>query len=368
MLVPLLALAAAAISVEPGDLSGIWQGAVGNLPVQACFVRRESGWFGDYYYVSRGALIPLEAAAGSSATFREGGGTGRRRALWRIEHADESQLTAHWTGGGRTLPVRLTRLARAQGEEGACSSPLFHRPRLAGVRTVTARGTMDGVSFTRITLDFGGRFEAGFATFALDDGSEAARLINATLGRGLAGDPPGWFECIRMSLEQWPNEGSFDEILEPLLISRRWLSVRHHWDGFCGGAHPDSSNVYRTFDLASGREIDLHDWLNTSAVQRERPGGEEIRMLGPALRDAILAGWSHPVDCDEIVRNEEFWTIGLTREGLVFSPDLPHAAQACGDEFRLPMARLRPFLTEEGAENLRALQEERAAAPNRSTP
>ena len=49
----------------------------------------------------------------------------------------------------------------------------YHQPRLEGVRTVTARATLDGVAYTRITLDHGGRFEAGVETFALDGSGEA---------------------------------------------------------------------------------------------------------------------------------------------------------------------------------------------------
>jgi len=33
-------------------------------------------------------------------------------------------------------------------------------------------------------------------------------------------------------------------------------------------------------------------------------------------------------------------------------------AQACGEDFEIPFARIQPFLTPEGAANLRALQSE----------
>jgi len=45
-------------------------------------------------------------------------------------------------------------------------------------------------------------------------------------------------------------------------------------------------------------------------------------------------------------------------EALIFSPQLPYVAQARGEEFTISFARLRPFLTEEGAQNLRALRAE----------
>jgi len=355
---PILALAAAA-AAPPADLPGVWEGSIGNLPVRACFVQREWGAFGAYYYLSRRRLIPLEAVEGAADAFREGGET--RSPRWLIESADAARLNARWTGGTRTLPVRLRRLARAEGDEGPCGSMTFHQPRLAGVRTVTARASKDGVAYTRITLDHGGRFEITFETFALDGASEAVRRINAELGRALAGDPPSWFQCIQDSLGAGPNEGAFDESLAPAMIARRWMSVAHHWDGFCGGAHPDSSNSYRLFDLASGRETDLYDWLNASAVRREGPRGsvEELKTLLPAFRDVILSGRRlEEAECEEVIRTTEYWNIGLTREGFVLEPSLPHVVQACGETFTLSFDRLGPFLTEEGAANLRALRAE----------
>ena len=365
LLAPFIALAAAAAAPAPAELPGVWEGNVGTLPVRACFMRREWGAFGAYYYLSRRRLIALEAVEGRSDTFREGGSAAPNGPLWRIERADAAGLTARWTGGGRTLAVRLNRVARMEGDESPCSNWAFNRPRLEGVRTVSTRMSRDGVAYTRLRLDQGGRFDATFESFALDGADEPVRRINAALGQALTGDPPHWFECIQDSLAQGPFEGSFEETLIPTMITRRWLSVTHHWNGFCGGAHPDASNSYRTFDRRTGQEVDLHDWFTSSAVKRERFEGseEETKSLQPAFRDFILAGWHpDPADCDEAVRSEAFWTIGLTRDALAFSPDLPHVAQACGEVFRVPFARLGPYLTQEGAENLRALQAEAAPA------
>jgi len=358
MFAALIALAAAAAPAAP---TGIWEGTVGTLPVRACFVQQDWGSFGSYFYLSRLRLIALSAEEGRANVYFEGNGAPADQPRWSIESVSEGRLTGRWTSGARTLPVRLSRVSAAVGEEGPCGSLAFHRPRLEGVRTVTARATTDGVAYTRITLDTRSRFEVSFETFALDGESEAVRRINAAVGQGLAGDPPQWFQCIRDSLAQSPFEGSFDESLAPAMITRRWLSVAHHWDGFCGGAHPDSSNVHRLFDLESGREVDLHDWLNESAVKRERPDGsdEDIVTLQPAFRDAVLRDWrpENP-ECEDVIRTADFWDIGLTRQALVLSPSLPHVVQACGEDFTLSFERLGPFLTPAGAANLRALRAE----------
>jgi hypothetical protein len=366
MFAPLIALAAAAAAAAAAsplaELPGIWQGTVGDLPVRACFARRVSGSFGAYYYLSRQQLIPLEAVEGASSTFQEGGGAVSNGPRWAIERADAAQLTARWTGGGRTLAVRLSRVARAEGNQSPCGSVAFHQPRLTGVRTRTAHAMKDGISFTRITLDHGARFAVNVATFALDGPGAAVRRINATLAGPLTGNPPLWFDCIRAPLEDSPYEGDFDESIEPAMISSRLMSVVQQDDTNCGGAHPNAGRTYRTFDLATGREIDLHDWLSAGAVGRQGTAGseDEIKTLRPAFRRFILTGWhAGQADCAGVIRDQEYWNIGLTRTGLVFSPDLPHVVQACGEEFTLSFARLRSFLTQDAEAKLRALQAER---------
>ena len=364
---PLLILGAAALSPASADLPGVWQGSVGNLPVRVCFMDRDWGPFGAYYYLSRQRLIPLEAEEDSVTLFREGGAD-PNAPRWRIERVAADRLAARWTGRGRSLPVRLTRVTRMEGDESPCGSIAFHQPRLASVRTREVRATTDGVAYRRIALDVADRFDVSLETFAMEGAGEAVRRINAELVEGLAGNPPQWLECIRNSLGSGPNEGGFTENLVPAMITSRWLSVAHHWDGYCGGAHPDSSNTYRTFDRASGQEVDLFTWFNQRAVTRERLEEVDavITTVRPALRDVVLAGWTpEDPECGELIRSHEFWSIGLTRRGMALSPDLAHVAQACGEELIVPYGRIRPLLTPEGAANLRALETELAVRPAR---
>lgn len=368
MIGSLIAFAAAAAQpTPPALLAGIWEGTIGTLPVRACFVERDSGAFGAYYYHSRLQLIGLEeAVTGRRDAFRETADSGGSAPVWHIDRGSDA-LGGRWTNGGRTLPLRLHRVAQASGEASPCASLAFHRPRLEGVRTVSSRATADGTAYTKLTLDTGGHFGIAVETFALDGGGAAVRRINATLAESLAGDPPRWFECIANSLETMPYEGESEEALAPALISRRWLSVASHAAWSCGGAHPDASNVYRLFDLASGAEVDPLDWFLPTAVRREHFEGseEDRRTLEPAFRTFLLADW-HPApdaaECTEVIRTQDDWNVGLTRDGFVFTPLLPHVVQACGDEFTVSFERIRPWLTPEGAANIGALQAERPAS------
>jgi len=367
MLAPLIALAAAAASPPAAEnIHGVWAGTVGNLPVRACFTRRDDRIFGTYYYLSQMRLIPLEAEEGSSVAFGETEAAAADTPRWLIQSADANALAAQWTNGRRTLPVRLTRARYVEDEDGPCGSWVFHQPRFANARPLESRATLDGVGYTDIALDLDNRFDARVRSFALDGDGEAVRRINSELGEAFAGDPPGWFECLQMSLGYSANEGYFDDSHAPVMITRRWLSVADHWDGYCGGAHPDSSNGWRAFDRDSGQEVDPFSWFNEAAVTRQRFEGTEdvLTTMKPPLRDLILAGWTTEAEeCDEVIRSQDYWSIGLGRAGMLFSPDLPHVIQACGEEFTVPYARLRPFLTEEGAANIRALEAELAERP-----
>lgn len=357
----LLAALAAAAQAPSADLRGVWEGNIGDLPVRACFDRRDWGAFGAYYYLSRRRLIALEPEEGEGGAFRETDARDPNNPRWTIESAGSTGLSARWEGGGRALPVRLRRVAGADGEDGPCTSPVFHQPRLEGVRTVASPASIDGVAYTRIALDHGGRFSASFETFALDGSSEAVRRINATLAEPRAGDLPEWFDCVRTALVHSPYEGDYNDSLAPTLISERWLNVAYQYDNFCGGNHPNHGRLYRVFDLADGEEVDLHDWLDETAVHREHLAevDSDIAKLRPEFRDFILSGWrADPPECDDVVRSDEYWNIGLARDGLIFAPDLPHVAQFCTEEFTIAFERLRPYLSDLGARSVRALEAE----------
>jgi hypothetical protein len=358
------ALAAAGSAAASADRApawqGVWQGSIGTLPVRACFVQQDWGAFGAYYYLSRLQLIPLERGENPADGFREGSAPDAKSPGWTLDSAGPKELTGRWTGNGRTLPIRLARIADPDGEESPCASLVFHAPRLAGIRIVSQPAVKDGLGYTKLILDHRGRFgDTQVETFALAGSTEAVRRINAKLRAPLAGDPPAWFECVRGALETNSSEGQIDETIAPRMITPRWLTAIDHEDGDCGGAHPDSSNVPLTFDRTTGRQLDLNDWLNDKAVKREGsgPGTQEAKMLRPEFRNLLLARWKpQDAECADAVRQTDFWDIALTRTGLVFSPELPHVVQACGEDFALPFARLRSYLSAEGVKQADALQ------------
>jgi hypothetical protein len=353
-------VAAAADETPPPAWQGVWQGSVGNLPVRACFAHEDWGSFGAYYYMSRLQLIPLQPSDTNKEEFVEGESNDAKAPRWRIEAVKGGVLGGRWTQGVRTLPVRLTRMgAPGHVEDQPCSSHVFQAPRLVGVHVVARPAVKDGVAYTRLILDHGGHFPSvAVETLRLEGSGDAIRRVNARLAEPLTAETPEWLDCVQSALDQGPNEGEMDEKIVPKIITRRWLAVMDESESYCGGAHPNSGSAPRLFDLVSGREEDLHDWLNERAIKRERfgSGTEEAKKLAPAFRTFLLGRWKGNADCDDVVRTEDFWQIELTRTGMVFTPELAHAVQACGESFALPFARLQPYLSAEGKAKAEALR------------
>jgi len=48
------------------------------------------------------------------------------------------------------------------------------------------------------------------------------------------------------------------------------------------------------------------------------------------------------------------WQPRLTDRGMAFTPELPHAVQACADDADFPAARLAPYLTPAGKQAMAA--------------
>jgi hypothetical protein len=309
---------------------------------------------GAYYYDRMKKLLRLVPDEKGDGWF-EREADDKDGARWRIT-ANKSSLTGTWSGGGKSLPVRLKRIGGASKEyEGPCGSMAFHRPRLASARLSSKAAVKDGAHYTVWSFKPGPWFgdDLEVATFTLDRSEPSIAKINALLRANLP-KPDGtgeWLDCVAAGVNSLGSDGYFAETVEPTLITDRWLSARQHGGYFCGGAHPEDVSYYRTFDLASGTEINPVDWFLPTAIKIETHAGSEdlTRTLKPHFVAMILEGWKpEDADCDEPVRSQEWWNIGIDRGSLVFSPILPRVIMACGEEFKVPFARLQPWLNAKG--------------------
>jgi len=354
----LLAYGSPAFAQPASGVTGLWDGSVGDLPVSVCFNEASiSGMEGMYFYRSRLVTIPLKADGESGLRFSEDWPNDAKAARWSLSRAGE-MLEGIWTHGSKTLPIRLTNVP-FKGDDAPCASLAFHQPRLKGIHVVRSEASKDGVPYTKLVLDLRGHFPSvSVESFELHGDARAIRTINTVLAKHM--QDRSWLECIQAA-GIWG--GDWNESMEPRLISRRLLVTNHHWDGFCGGAHPDSSNDARTFDLTTGSEIDITEWFTSKAFETIHNEGESSisRTMRTALRKVVIGRSQGEEDCRDVVSTAEWWDLELTRKGITFTPVLGHAVQACEESYSIPFARLIPFLTPDGRRQVTSVQTERQA-------
>jgi hypothetical protein len=70
-----------------------------------------------------------------------------------------------------------------------------------------------------------------------------------------------YFTCSMAALAQNGVDGDASSTLTPAVLTAGWLVVQDAENGDCGGAHPNSSIVYTTWDLRGGTKANLYDWF-----------------------------------------------------------------------------------------------------------
>lgn len=361
-------VAAPAATQEPQPQQDrIWKGTLGGSAITACFFD-EDGREGVFYRDAMLEPVRLEAAGEAAPSpLREmrayDDPTG---ALWSLT-VGEDRITGEWRTEGEVLPIRLAAQAVTLSEYGtACETGAFLDPLLAGGTVTAGRESMAGTAYT--VLQYAGPKRAGLedyslSSFALDPVRPGDAAINAALATalpdGMAASAMGG--CFGSALRSGMG-GYQDNALVPLTITLRWLGLRHSGSDYCGGAHPNHFILLTTYDRHSGAEVDTAAWFKPGVLQFYEfdtvAAGwrRSIAGLSPALLRALLAryparedgGAEDTGECADIIRDGSGWQIGLTREGPVFVPQLPHVAFACTEEIVLPWEDARPFLSAKG--------------------
>lgn len=370
LLAALALVAAPASGQEPPKQGRIWKGTLGDTPITACFVS-EDGQYGVFYTDAALESVRLEGErdTGFSALREMRGFDDPTGAVWSLARDAGGGFEGTWRSGADSRPIRLAAQVVTLPEYGGpCETGAFLDPLLAGGSVTTSRESLGGAAFTVLT--FAGPKRAGWdeaytvTTFALDP----LRPGDAAINRALAAELPDGTarheagECLGSSLTSPAGSGDYTKTLTPELITPRWLSLTVVGSSFCGGAHPGHFIMRQVFDRNSGAEVDPGTWFRKGAVAFYEfdavatEGRREIAGLSRALGKAVMAYWPKGESAEDAERRRECidmigepsWQIGLTREGAVFVPQLPHVIFACTEEIVLPWKAARPFLSPEG--------------------
>ena len=348
------------------DLTGVWEGTVGDQQVMACF----DGDIGSYYRVQDKQSIWLWAE--SSLQFAEKDERNPRNPRWRVRLQASGQVIGQRVEGGSQQPLELRRLSipEAAADEAGCSSIVYLGKRIEPLSVSEEPFNVGSINLTRlIARPPHNRDDYEYRTFRLPDVDPGSKALNNRLASFIDLRGPGesgWSECL---LGAGNTGGTFYEMLEPTRIGRRFITANEHRELSCGGTHPDSSNYPRIFDRSSGKEIEIISWLLPRALDQKT-----LKLIGPidfddepntlplsaALAKQVLkhADRLKMKDCSDV--STDFWSVGVSRRGFVFTPSLGHAVQACGDDVTLPFETLSPFLNAKGKRAVQILRSEPA--------
>ena len=367
-ILPLLMAAPGSVPDKPVWV-GVWEGTVGTYPVRLCMDQwgENAPGRGAYYYLS--TLEPLSLTEDDNEIAWIEHGPEDPDARWSFTQQSEERLRGTWTRGARRLPFDLKPIAWTKGEwDGTCDSAAFMGPRLLPGTIATEPDEIAGWRYTRQIYSpprpFKDEVSAESFTFTPERPGDGVIVewLASHLPRGTMADDAT--ECIAGAVASVGADGYFGEFLTPVEVGRSFLTVRENSDTYCGGAHPNAFFQYKTFDRQSGQEINFARWLNEAGREHHAAENEldSYDTLLPALRKLIVkhepqegfpeADTDEPgpldAECLEVAEEQEFWTFGFRREGMIFVPSVPHVATPCMGTFIVPWSELVPYLSAEG--------------------
>jgi hypothetical protein len=354
-----LALLAATPSAaqDTPEWAGVWEGRIGSYSVRACFDGFGDGpGRGSYYYLSQLEPISLSEEEGE-ITWIERAATGDAEAFWQPSEMTATRVRGIWMQGSRQLPIDLRPVRWTDGEWGGpCGSAAFLAPRVRPAQFASEDASLEGWTYTRRIFRPPAHFrdEVSIESFSFASGQTGDAAINAALAahlpRGTVEDD--FLQCLAGGISSLGTDGYYERTVRPMLVSAAFLAVDEANSDFCGGAHPNHWQVMRVFDRRTGTEIDLFDWLGEPYVEGE------TSPIAEGLRGLIIARWPRDADAECAVYAEEadYWSLGLARGGIVFQPDLPHAATPCEERITVEWQALAPFLDADGRAGLARLR------------
>jgi hypothetical protein len=351
------------------EWAGVWSGTIGGLPIMACMQHSEYRDVAAYYYRKHMKIITLtsplsEPSANEMPQWIEGSNRedAPKSPQWKLSAVDANTLTGTWSAlperGAKALPIALKRVATEPDDDNICGSSAFNAPRVTPVKITRKAAKKDGIAYMDITADVGKQFDVSIGTFGLLGNSIAVQKINAELGKVIPVDPlkSNYLECVTGPLSSQGTDGDYSVGLAPDLITRNYMVSQESYSDYCGGAHPNYSVSWRNWDLRTGAEINLWNWLSPKAVIqtfKKEYDYTEIK-IQPALRKILKKKWlviAEP-ECRDVINDHDYWKLHLTRNGVAYYPDLAHAITACEADLLFSFTELAPLLSPVGKKAL----------------
>ncbi len=351
--------------------NGLWTGTIGNQEVVACFFHfdlpqysNESG----YFYVRHAQRIALEPRRENANVWLEGDAQSPT-GMWTFNNRHGDVLQGTWSdaAGNKSVPIRLKRFKTLSlGEAGSfsngCNSeydPVFNAAMNARIQKARISfgptQTMAGKHYRMI-----GALDGAVETLELLDKSEVVTALNERLRNELTVGMQEYYGCGmgfggESGVEQAPD---YNAAVRLAHLDAHWVTFVRSVGGFCGGAHPFFESIYSTWDLTTGKEVNLLTWLEQEKTRQNKfytgysiPDQLNKIIVAAAVRER---GEDETDECLSVIRDNRSYQVSLGAQGLIFHSTFAHVVQACDFSIEVPYDTLAPFLTKTGKDAISA--------------
>lgn len=336
---------------------GVWEGTLGTKAIVACFNFDYPS--GSYFYKQYKKPIQLTRKE-QDGLWHEANGTG----LWLLDPGQGTTLSGTWSSVKDALvklPISLS-LVDSSKSKRACGSESYTSQIEAPPKIEIGKKKefAPGRSFRPL------RF-AGQATVELFGPEPTLAAINRELRRDFDTGKDAikeYFDKRREFLGRVGVPAEDENTTEPEYWTSQWLSIRNYtWAA--GTGRSGISWFYRTWDVQTGKQVDLWTWFGSRKESLSVPGaGPVVATSGgsmtPKLRrfvfrhEGIDPGKAEE-NCESNYKEDAYYDLTLEAKGMRFAQ--PDFGDGCAIEIEVPYAELGPVLTPAGKAAVRRILE-----------
>lgn len=127
------------------------------------------------------------------------------------------------------------------------------------------------------------------------------------------------------------------------LTDNQWLSFTVKKSYYCGGSYPSDYMDSYNFDLKQGALISLERLLLPEMQGKDLTEFliADHKFVGSCMDENGVSDIAEMYNAEYI---SDLWDYYREKDQIVFFPRLPHAAQACFEEFPVPLKKIEAYL------------------------
>ena len=315
---------------------GVWSGTIGTKAIVACF-DKASSWtrYGSYYYVDH--LKPISLTTRETDSYwHEKNDTG----YWELAAPIKGIVDGIWRNqkSEKFLPIKLA-IVDGADDDAACARDSYNS-RLESNPKIEIGKIIEfspGRSYRKLQF-------AGQETVRLIGPDPALGQLNAFLKLDQSKATINrYFQQRRESLARTGVPAVDERHTEPKYWDSNFITINFYlWAANEG--RQGISNEYRTWNVRTGDEIDLWQWIDESSGDSTLPA---------KLKKFLFKNIQETPECANGYRGEGIFTLRIDKSGINIYEEA--WGNGCENSFFISYEKLKPFLSPAGKRAVRSI-------------